>query len=558
MPADLNPLHYVAPIGTEPDDAQLMSLPNATPETAPLASAVPVSGSVGEYAAAVQAAANRAPAYTPGQVNGAYRTAEPGAAQEAMQAPAPMPPAGPVPGSQDWLTQAQREMYLRAAQQAATGYAPTRVKGGDFVTGYTTQTAPQVSDEEILRRREGVDTLAGLLREGEAAGEAQRNQEARSAWNVAAKTSDQAAELSRRQVQTDAEIERRLGEANRLREQAVAQSVQTPSEIWSERGTGAKVVGALAEMFDTIGSTLTGTEPTVGKQMRQDIQDEIQAQHAKKRALGLDADAVLNSADAYAQLYGTPEAQDKARMAVSMDAVVAQARAMGAEMGIDPATIDQRLKDFGILDQQQRANADAEAAMVSGVTQTQHAVTQDRYVGGKAPDYAKAAELMGKAGAGGQSLGEGEQRANANRVIVDGQQLFAKDATQAGQLQDYFTSSEKVQRYARQIRENLDRWGSLPTEARAKLEVDTNSLLLALKDSAKLGVMSDSDKQIVEAMSGMGATKIFSRDASTRAALDQVLANTANERRDNMAVLSRRPGSYESATGGIQFQAPVR
>ena len=146
MPADLNPLHYVAPIGTEPDDAQLMSLPNATPETAPLASAVPVSGSVDDYAAAVQAAANRAPAYTPGQVNGAYRTAEPGAAQEAMQAqaPAPMAPAGPVPGSQDWLTQAQREMYLRAAQQAATGYAPTRVKGGDFVTGYTTQTAPQV------------------------------------------------------------------------------------------------------------------------------------------------------------------------------------------------------------------------------------------------------------------------------------------------------------------------------------------------------------------------------------------------------------------------------
>ena len=241
-----------------------------------------------------------------------------------------------------------------------------------------------------------------------------------------------------------------------------------------------------------------------------------------------------------------------------MDAVVAQARAMGAEMGIDPATIDQRLKDFGILDQQQRANADAEAAMVSGVTQTQHTVTQDRYVGGKAPDLVKAAELLGKAGAGGQTLGEGEQRANANRVIVDGQQFFAKDATQAGQMQDYFTSSEKVQRYARQIRENLDRWGQLPTEARAKLEVDTNSLLLALKDSAKLGVMSESDKQIVEAMSGMGATKIFSRDASTRAALDQVLQNTANERRDNMAVLSRRPGSYESATGGIQFQAPVR
>ena len=468
-----------------------------------------------------------------------------------QQAQQPMSP-------EEQILARDREIRIRqalAAQQGSPGYLQ---KGGDILTGYTVSHGADSPTEE---------DAAKLGQYGESrkeAGEAltlAKMQAFDSEVGIKEKEAEQAVqryqEVSARAKMVEDETTRRLSEADRLRAEAAQQVMQTPSEFWESRGSGAKALASIAIFLDTMGANLQDKEGTLADRLIRQVNDEVAAQRERRQMLGLEADRVLNSADAYARLFGSPEAQDAAKRQLGLESAKLQLEAEAARAGVplNDATLAAELENLraGIAQEQAAINAATRGSVVE-----QHAVTQDRYVGGRAP-RALTDDERALLGGGGESMavGEADARGNATRVVTEEGVFFAKDAAQAQKQQEFFDSAGEVQRLSEQIIREVEQGQTLTGDARARAEVNTNQLLLKLKDTAHLGVMSESDKKIVETMSGQGAKELFSRDTATVAGLRQVQQNTQAARRDQMRSLSTAPGRYVPATGGLRTTRPV-
>jgi hypothetical protein len=477
----------------------------------------------------------------------------PASAEPLPQAEEAPPPQQPM-GLADMIRERNRALGVQEALRIQQGTAGYMQRGGDQLTQYQVQVAPKSSEE-----------TRAALRENQEARATQADVEAGSALTLLDEQRRQKAEDARRAVadleaerereaSVTAEVARRVKRSEELRQQAADVIVQSPSEFWQSRGTGAQVLALMAVGLSSLGAGLQGRGSDMAQRIADMADKEIASQERVRKSLGDQASAVETSVDRYASMYGTPEARRAATKAAVLQAALKQYDALAAQAGrgVDESAIiaNKQAIQQKIAEEQatiERAEADA-------VVQ-QHVVTQDRYVGGRGGRALTPEEeqrlLPGSKGAPTGPVSEGQQRATSTRVIVDGKQYFAKDSQQAGVDQTYYLNEGKLQRIGASLLQLIDEAQTLTGEDAKRAAVQAKSILLTLKNTEELGVLTGDDINLVREMSGLSVNDLMARDRSTAAGIRQMLQNASAMKRERMRSLSEVPGDWQPISGGV-------
>lgn len=386
----------------------------------------------------------------PEGAGGAPQAPAAGAPPAAAPAPAPPPAVGPgniifKPGmSTAGMSPEQLSAYLywQAAQQELKGSPGVFVKGGTFPTGST---------EQLSR---GPDPGATLGREAaeRRLGNAQSDLiyvQSRAAEEQALNAQEQARIAADRQKQIEEINARQQAKLGQIFEQIdttskeLADAKVDPNRWVNSLSTGEQIMAGLAMVFGGAGRGLTGEQgPPLAMQafddaIRGDIENQKYAIEKKRgdlNALGTTyrlafekfGDEKLASEAAYlagleivkakiAKTVAEADAAQGTETQWSDGQIVAgppysiKAKAMLAQLAVDQAKIRESLS--------QAANGQ--------VTQ-QYVTTPDKVTGGRAPNYAKAAELSEKAG---KALGGDERQ----QVMYDGQRFALGKFAESGE-----------------------------------------------------------------------------------------------------------------------------
>ena len=323
------------------------------------------------------------------------------------------------------MTPEQVAAYLhwQAAQKAAAGSPGRFVPGGTFPTGRTEQFT-QGPDPRDTLAREGAERALGRAQSDLVNVEARKNEE----LALHAVAQQQAAAERQRQIdETNARQQARLGEIFGQIDQTskeLADAKVDPNRFVKSMSTGQQVLAGVAMLFGGFGRALAGQDgPSQAMQVWDSaIKDDIESQKyniEKKRG---DLNALGQTYKMTVERFGDERlAQDAAYLA-GLEVVKAKIQKTVAEadaaQGTETQWVDGQIvagppysiKAKAALAQiavDQAKVREALSQAVRGQVAQQYVTTQDQVVGGKAPDYAKAAEEADKAA---KSLGGDEQQ----------------------------------------------------------------------------------------------------------------------------------------------------
>lgn len=304
----------------------------------------------------------------------------------------------------------------------------------------------------------------------------------------------------------EAEFQARVDEAEREQRQAVdelAQMKVDPGGLWKEQGDGAAVVAALAIALDNLRrGFFRDNGPNNPQQIvNAAIQRNLNKQESE---IAIQRDKVNAKGNMLARLTARIGDQRQARSVMRQGLLEQAAARFEAKAAALPEEVRQKANEFAA---KLRLDAEQEQKNRSAHTVT---IAKSKQPAFSAADLGKMSEderARFVPDAGGLALTPDDAKimkayaANVNRIMGDIEKL-------QGMVSQYGNES-------------------LPTTARAKMVQLRNRIITEMKEEAKLGAMSDSDRDLVEAQLA-DVTKFFGRGSTSAELLGELRGTFAS------------------------------
>lgn len=485
-------------------------------------------------------------------------TPAPAAAPAAPAPPAPAAPAAPAGpivragGGVGGITadEAAAGLYARAAEQELRGSPGVFVPGGTFETGKTVQFAPG-PDPAATRARELAEKRLANAQGDLIYVDARKEQELSEA---AAAEAQRAAERQKKLEETQARETEKLGAILNdidAKGKELAAAKVDPDRLINSMSTGRQAILAIGLALGGFGKALAGEDgPSAALQTwREAVANDIENQRyniEKKRG---DLNELGKVYQLTKEQFGNEKmAQEAAYLAglevykAKINRTVAEANAaMGMEtqydengqiIGSSPYSIKAKAA-LAALAVEQAKTRESLSQQLNGQIAQQYVTTQDKVTGGKAPNYAKAGELLEKAG---KAAGSGAQQ-----VTYEGQKFKIGAFAEAGEgkklredLGDIEVLKKDIALLGKELKDN-----PVGSKTYNKSKVDGLMERISSKGNVVLGQGAKNNDEAARWQSilggvmtnGVGAVDDMSRWADTMARnkLDQVNATPATQ-----------------------------
>lgn len=360
----------------------------------------------------------------------------PAAAPPAVPAaPAPIVRTGGTTSASDKLKEAQARLLEQQALDELKGSPGTFVPGGTFPTGRAEQFAAGPDPMETLAREEAEKKL-GRAQSDLVYVEARKNQELQ---ETNAAEAQRAADRQKALQELQARQQEKLGGVLKQidgKRQEIADAKLDPDRLLKDMSGAQQALTAIMLGLGGFGKALAGEDGPSGamQQIDQALKTDLEMQRWAVEQKRGDLNSLGEIYRLTKEQFGDEKmAQDAAYLAgldiykAKIAKTMAEAdAAMGVETQYDEngqivagAPYSMRAAELNAkLDVEQARTREQLSQAANGQVTQQYQTVQDKVVGGKAPNKAKAAELLGKAA---EALGDGKaQQVTYEEVKGDG------------------------------------------------------------------------------------------------------------------------------------------
>jgi hypothetical protein len=476
----------------------------------------------------------------------------PAAAAPAPPAPAPASPGpiaragagstGPTPGN------AAANLYAAAAEAELRGSPGTFVPGGTFKTGATQQYAPG-PDPAATASREDAERQRGLVDQSLAWVEARKNQELNElAQAEAARAAERQKKIDELQAKQAEKLGGVLGQIDAKRKD-IADAKLDPNRLIKEMSTGQQVLVGIFQLIGAFGHALADKDgpslamQTLDEALKTDLEMQKYAVDQKRGDLNTLGEIYKLTKE---QFGDEKMAMDAAYIAgldiykAKIQKTISEAdAAMGVETQYDADGKIIAGAPYSMRAQKVLADLAVEQARLkeqlsqaaNGQIAQQFQTVPDKVVGGKAPNFAKAAEYLDKAekAAGG----------SGQQVTYDGKKYKIASFAEAGEgkdlrkeLGDIEVLKKDLALLERELREHpIDSKTFNKSKVLGLMERSTSKANVVLGQGSKNNEEAARWEKIVSSVltNGVGAVEDMHRwaDDMARSKLDQVNATPA-------------------------------
>lgn len=276
-----------------------------------------------------------------------------------------------------------------------------------------------------------------------------------------------------------------------------------PDRFWKERGTAARIGGAIAIALGAFGSSLTGGRNTALDIINDAITRDIDAQ---KNEIEVKKDKINVQGNLIAQLRAKGVEERVAESLARQRALDQTAERIAAATSKVDAN-GQTIASNKVMQQAQTTIAGLRLQSAQEEEKRKAIAVQN--VTAKHPAYSPA------------DLAKMDQE-KLKRFVPD-VNSFAPSEEIAKEAIKFNAEHRKVSAQIEKLKTMVAQYGneSLPTVAKAKMQQLRMMILTGLKDQEKLGAMSDSDRELLEQQIA-DPTKWFTRGSTTVKLLDDI------------------------------------